>query len=50
MEVKGQERAANHALPSKSKDAKVDGGVVVGLGSKCGTNDFCNGDLIRSFS
>ena len=27
MEVKGQERAANHALPSKSKDAKVDGGV-----------------------
>ena len=47
---RGQKRAANHPIPAESKDAKVDGGVVVGLGSKGGTNNFCNGDLIRSFS
>jgi len=31
LEVEGQERTANHPLPSQPKDAAVDGGVVVGL-------------------
>ena len=50
LEVEGKKRAAHHPLPTQPKDAKVDGGVVVGLGSKGGTNNFCNGDLIGSFS
>ena len=35
---------------SRHNVARVDRGVVVGLGSKGSTNNFCNGDLIRSFS
>ena len=50
LEVEGQERAADHPLTAQFEHATVDGGVVVGLGSKGGTNNFCNGDLIRSFS
>ena len=47
LEVEGQERAAHHPLPAQSKDAAVDGGVVVGLGSlgfrieRQAHEDFC---------
>ena len=47
LEVEGEERTVNHPQHTQPKDAVVDGGVVVGLGSsgfrieRQAHEDFC---------